>query len=152
MEYSCLKSIAHKHKSRVPKMIAKYQDGKGKWGIPYETKQGPKVCYSADYRECKASKDASDIIPITGLIHAHTNTTFESRLKAKQCELCDTTTATHYQIHHVHKVKDLKGKERWEQIMIAKKRKTMVLCTECHYKIHGKRVSPEGAKMGSRIP
>ena len=38
-------------------------------------------------------------------------------------------------------LKDLKGKAKWEQMMIAKQRKTMVLCKECHKKIHKKRVS-----------
>ena len=40
MEYSCLKTLAHKHKSTTSKMIKKYKDGKGGWAIPYETKQG----------------------------------------------------------------------------------------------------------------
>jgi hypothetical protein len=71
--------------------------------------------------------------------HAHyTNVnSFEKRLKAKTCELCgengDTTT---YEIHHIKKVKDLKGKEQWERAMIARKRKTLVVCKACHMKIH----------------
>ena len=55
-----------------------------------------------------------------------------------KCELCGKTDAEHYEIHHVRKVKDLKGKELWEQNMIAKRRKTIVVCRECHYKIHGR--------------
>ena len=51
----------------------------------------------------------------------------ESRLKAKQCELCGSTTADRYELHHVHKVKDLKGKAEWERCMIAKRRKTLVV-------------------------
>ena len=63
--------------------------------------------------------------------------TFEQRLKAKVCELCGTETAEQYEIHHVNKVKNLEGKKLWERVMIAKKRKTMVLCLDCHKKIHG---------------
>ena len=33
-------------------------------------------------------------------------------------------------------VENLKGKEPWEVMMIAKRRKTMVVCYECHKKIH----------------
>ena len=32
--------------------------------------------------------------------------------------------------------KNLKGKESWEVVMIAKRRKTMVVCYDCHQKIH----------------
>ena len=139
MKYSCLKTLAAKHKSSIGKITGKYKDGRGKWGIPYETKKGSKRCYFADYRQCKDSKNPSDIISQEAVIHCNSRTTFESRLKAKKCELCGTTEAEHYQIHHVHKMKDLKGKEKWEQIMIGKRRKTMVLCLECHNNIHHKK-------------
>ena len=39
-------------------------------------------------------------------------------------------------IHHVNKVKNLKGKQLWELAMIAKKRKTLAVCKDCHHKIH----------------
>lgn len=128
MEYSCLKTLASKHKCSCGQIKDKYKDGKGKWGIPYETKQGEKRCYFAQYAECKNVKNASDKISGKTTLYAYTKTSFESRLAAKVCELCGTTAAQSYEIHHVHKVKDLKGKELWEQVMIAKRRKTIVLC------------------------
>ena len=142
MEYSCLKTLAHKHKSKLKKVRDKFRQGK-RWGVPYETKQGPKRCYFADYRECKGSKQLDDVMPNTARISSLGRTSFESRLKARLCELCGTTDAKHYEIHHIHKVKDLKGKVYWEKVMIAKRRKTMVLCKECHYKIHGRRIPKE---------
>ena len=45
MEYSCLKTLASKHKTSLSKTIDKFNDGTGKWGIPYETKQGNKRRY-----------------------------------------------------------------------------------------------------------
>ena len=36
MEYSCLKTIANKHKTSVRKIIRQYKDGKT-WSIPYES-------------------------------------------------------------------------------------------------------------------
>jgi len=141
MEYSCLMTLAAKHKSSMSKIRVKYKDGNGKWGIPYETKKGKKRCYFADYRECKAV-NGQDAITRAELFNSYTRTTFESRLAAKSCELCGTTNAAHYEIHHIHKVKDLKGKARWEQVMIAKRRKTMVVCRACHKMIHnGNRVT-----------
>ena len=138
MEYSCLKTLASKHKCSCGQIKDKYKDGKGKWGIPYETKQGEKRCYFAQYAECKNVKNASDKISGKTTLYAYTKTSFESRLAAKVCELCGTTDAQSYEIHHVHKVKDLKGKELWEQVMIAKRRKTIVLCKKCHYAIHNR--------------
>ena len=141
MKYSCLKTLAHRHKSTVPKIITKFKDGSGNWGIHYETKQGNKRCYFANFRDSKKSNKFSDAIENTTLMYKNSRTLLDDRLSAKICELCGNTTAEHYEVHHVHKIKDLKGKEPWEQIMIAKKRKTMVLCRECHKKIHGKKSS-----------
>ena len=62
-------------------------------------------------------------------------TTLEKRLSAKICELCEKTDVS-LEIHHINKVKNLKGKQEWERIMIAKKRKTIAVCKACHYKIH----------------
>ena len=61
--------------------------------------------------------------------------TLENRLKAKVCELCGTTESDHYEVHHINKLKNLKGKERWEIAMIAKHRKTLVVCRDCHRSI-----------------
>ncbi|MFQ9915460.1 MAG: hypothetical protein ACLRWQ_02770 [Flavonifractor plautii] len=35
----------------------------------------------------------------------------------------------------MNKLKNLKGKERWEIAMIAKHRKTLVVCRNCHRSI-----------------
>lgn len=150
MEYSCLKTLAAKHKCSSGQIKDKYKDGQGRWGIPYATKNGEKRCYFAKYSECKGAKNASDKLPTEAILHTSVKTTFESRLAAKTCELCGATDAEHYEIHHVHKVKDLKGKEPWEQVMIGKRRKTMVVCKSCHYKIHN-RVLNEEAVMASRV-
>ena len=136
MEYSCLKTLAAKHKSSIRKVTKKFRDGKGKWGIPYETKEGWKRCYFADYTNCKKEKDPTDIISNATQILKYSVTTLEKRLKAKTCELCGTTESTHYEIHHINKVKNLKGKQLWERAMIAKRRKTLVVCVECHVAIH----------------
>ena len=49
---------------------------------------------------------------------------------------CGKTTSNQYEIHHVNKIRNLKGKEPWEIMMLSKRRKTMVVCWECHKKIH----------------
>ena len=135
MEYSCLKTLAGKHRSKVSKIRVMYKDGTGKWAIPYETKTGIKKMYFANYADCKGKK-FTDIVPQTAKNYSHAVTTLESRLKAKICEVCGCTENDRYEIHHVNKVKNLKGKSEWEKIMIAKRRKTIVVCHKCHMAIH----------------
>ena len=135
MEYSCLKTLAGKHRSKVSKIRAMYKDGTGKWAIPYETKTVIKKMYFANYADCKGKK-FTDIVPQTAKNYSHDVTTLESRLKAKICEVCGCTENDRYEIHHVNKVKNLKGKSEWEKIMIAKRRKTIVVCHKCHMAIH----------------
>lgn len=135
MEYSCLKTLAGKHRSKVSKIRAMYKDGTGKWAIPYETKTVIKKMYFANYADCKGKK-FTDIVPQTAKNYSHDVTTLESRLKAKICEVCGCTDSDRYEIHHVNKVKNLKGKSEWEKVMIAKRRKTIVVCHKCHMAIH----------------
>lgn len=136
MEYSCLKTLAFKHRCTIGKIKEKFSDKKGGWCIPYETKKGMKYLYLSKHSDCAKGKEASDTIPGMTMIHKHTRSTLESRLKAKTCELCGCTESRQFEIHHVNKLKNLKGKELWEVMMIAKRRKTMVVCYECHKKIH----------------
>ena len=135
MEYSCLKTLASKHKTSLSKIIDKFNDGAGKWGVPYETKLGNKRRYFANYADCKSKGSATDYISNAAVVYGYAVNTLENRLKAKVCELCGTTESDHYEVHHINKLKNLKGKERWEIAMIAKHRKTLVVCRECHRSI-----------------
>lgn len=136
MKFSCLKTLAAKHKSSISKVIAMYKDGKGDWGVPYETKTGAKRRYFAKYIDCKGVKNPTDIISNAAIIYGQSVTTLEKRLKAKVCELCGTTESDRYEVHHVNKLKNLKGREPWEIAMLAKRRKTLVVCEKCHHEIH----------------
>ena len=135
MEYSCLKTLASKHKTSLSRTIDKFNDGTGKWGIPYETKLGSKRRYFANYADCKGKGSATDYISNAAVVYGYAVNTLENRLKAKVCELCGTTESDHYEVHHINKLKNLKGKERWEIAMIAKHRKTLVVCRDCHRSI-----------------
>ena len=141
MEYSCLKTLASKHKTSLSRTIDKFNDGTGKWGIPYETKLGSKRRYFANYADCKGKAFATDYISNAAVVYGYAVNTLENRLKAKVCELCGTTESDHYEVHHINKLKNLKGKERWEIAMIAKHRKTLVVCRDCHRSIIHKKVS-----------
>ena len=56
------------------------------------------------------------------------------RLLAQQCELCGSEDQI--QVHHIRKLADLTGASRWEKVMAARRRKTLVVCLACHQKIH----------------
>lgn len=85
--------------------------------------------------KCKKAANFDEKIIDYAVIHASTRTTLESRLACGICELCGKTDVP-LEMHHVNKLKNLKGKEFWELMMIAKKRKTIAVCEECHCKIH----------------
>ena len=101
MEYSCLKTLAAKHKSSISKIKAKFKDGKGRWGVPYETKAGSKRRYFVKYAECRGAANPTDIVSNAAIVHRCSRTTLEARLKAKVCELCGATDSKAYEIHSV---------------------------------------------------
>lgn len=135
MEYSCLKTLAGKHGATSRKMLNKYHIKNSGWGISYDTKKGQKYRKFAKYQDCKNADSFNEVIVNFGARHAGMTTTFEQRLSAEVCELCGKTEVP-LEIHHVNKVKNLKGKQPWEIVMIAKKRKTLAVCKSCHHKIH----------------
>jgi len=65
------------------------------------------------------------------------------RLLAGKCELCDAEDVP-VQVHHIRQLADIdrpgrRPKSTWEKIMAARKRKTLVVCEDCHQAIHGGR-------------
>jgi hypothetical protein len=136
MEYSCLKTLAQKHKCRISHIKQKYKAGHS-WGVPYETKTGTKrmmIIKFSDYQ--KQLVFAKDVDIIAHHAHYANANSLDKRLMAKKCELCGATDAGSYEIHHVNKLKNLTGKAQWERAMIARKRKTLIVCKKCHVGIH----------------
>lgn len=61
------------------------------------------------------------------------------RLLARECELCDSKVPC--EVHHIRKLADLRRpgqreKPLWVRRMAARRRKTLVVCQECHEQIH----------------
>lgn len=136
MEYSCLKTLACKHKSSVRKMIRLYKDGKT-WSVPYETVKGTKRVRPVKAADCKKNKANA----ATDIVFSRTRyawkSTIRQRLNARICELCGTRTAELYEVHVVRNLSEL-GDLDWELAMKAKRRKTLVVCPACHNRIHGR--------------
>ena len=136
MEYSCLKTLACKHKSSIRKIIRQYKDGKT-WSVPYETVNGTKRVRPVKVADCKKNKANA----ATDMVFRRTKyawkTTIRQRLNARVCELCGTKTAELYEVHVVRSLNEL-GNLDWELTMKAKRRKTLVVCPDCHSRIHRK--------------
>ena len=131
MEYSCLKTIANKHKTSVRKIIRQYKDGKT-WSIPYETKSGTKRMKPVKIADCKKGFLTDTIFQRQKY---NWKTTIRQRLNAHVCELCGSKTAQLYEVHVVRNLNEL-GNSQWETVMKSKRRKTLVVCSECHGRIH----------------
>jgi hypothetical protein len=61
------------------------------------------------------------------------------RLLADTCELCKSTHQV--EVHHIRKLADLHkpgriDKPLWVRVMAARRRKTLIVCRECHQAIH----------------
>ena len=134
MKFPRMNSGRQTRRNFLPNGVDK-KENTGKWGVPYETKLGSKRRYFANYADCKGKGSATDYISNAAVVYGYAVNTLENRLKAKVCELCGTTESDHYEVHHINKLKNLKGKERWEIAMIAKHRKTLVVCRNCHRSI-----------------
>ena len=77
------------------------------------------------------------------------------RLLANSCELCGSTM--HCEVHHIRKMADLHvkgGREKpdWMKAMMAKRRKTLVVCRSCHDDIHAGRPIGRRKELESRVP
>ena len=146
---SMLKTLAAKHHGTVTQMAARHR-------AKIETSDGPRTCYEA--RKHRTGK--KDLVARFGgislrqdrraVIHdpapgpaPYPRKELISRLRKRECELCETgTTVT------VHQVTGLKalgeprpGQPAWAALMAKIRRKTLIVCTTCHDRIHANPVT-----------
>ena len=115
METSLLKTLACKHRSSINKPLV------ATWGGISLVHKRKAVIEDIPY---KVYGGRTELV---------------KRLLAEKCELCGSTK--NIEVHHIRKLADLKKKgqaevPKWVQIMSARKRKTLVVCRECHVAIH----------------
>ena len=136
MQYSMFKTFATKYRTSMRKIIVRLRIGKnfGVWFTDKKGKQKTRLFYNEGFARKPMQKTAAvDVIPNT--VKYSSTTSLMDRLSARQCELCGRT-GVDIEIHHVRKLKDLQGKNYWECFMIARNRKTLALCIDCHKKLH----------------
>lgn len=140
MEYSMYKTYATKYRTTKHNMIEKYRVNKD-FGVKYKTKDGKeKIClfYNEGFKRKDINRNA-DVDNVTDKRFYLGRTSLIQRLEASKCEFCGAENVP-IEIHHVRKLKELKGKEFWEQFMIARRRKTLALCHKCHVDLHNGRL------------
>ena len=153
MERSLTRTLAAKHKSTARKMRRRYKR-------VVETEHGPRVCLQVVVQRgngkhpllaqfggipLKRQRQAilTDKQPEPFRFH---RTELVKRLLADTCELCGSTVDV--EVHHIRALRDLnvKGqsrKSRWVELMAARRRKTLVVCRQCHLNIHSGRHNPQ---------
>ncbi len=139
-----LKTLAAKHKSTVTKMAARHR-------AKVITGDGPRTCFEAR-RKRRGKPDLvarfggiilrrnqraviTDPAPVTT---PYPRKELISRLRRRECELCETGTTV--AVHQVASLKTLgqpgPGQPAWAALMAKKRRKTLIVCADCHEHIH----------------
>lgn len=136
MKYSMYKTFACKYKTNVHEIKRRYCVG-DLFTVAYETRAGRKT--TTFYRDgFKRKEKATKFDNVSELPqfskYAKTNT-LKQRVERHTCELCNKD-CRNLEIHQVKKLKDLKGNAEWVLLMRKRRRKTLVVCPECHKRIH----------------
>jgi group II intron reverse transcriptase/maturase len=146
---SMLKTLAAKHKSTVTQMAARHR-------ATIITGDGPRTCFEARIRregkpdlvarfgEIPLKRDRRAVISDPAPVPAATpHKELIHRLRKRRCELCGhgTTVAA----HQVAKLADLgrpgPDQPAWAALMAKMRRKTLIVCADCHDHIHANPVA-----------
>ena len=147
MQVSLLKTLATKFKVPVSTIVEKYQaelvvDGKKYKGfqviIPRPDKKPLVATWGGISLEWNVKATLEEKMPTFYVGRAE----LVQRLLANYCEYCGDTEAL--EVHHVRAMKHLhehpgRPKPEWVKRMIARKRKTLILCRTCHDDLHAGR-------------
>ena len=134
--YSLFKTIASKRKRSLTNVVTDLKRPNEHY-LRYRFKDEWKTISIFQLKHMSKSVEAKDELPLTAYL-LHSGTELIRRIEAEQCEYCGNLDKP-VEVHHVRKLRDLKSKphlERWEKVMIARNRKTLILCISCHNLLH----------------
>lgn len=159
LKTSLLKTLANKYKSKVNRMAKKYQIATSEGKMLQATLSRPgKEPLTATYggfplKRIPRGQGAVDLT-YGRLWHKPATNRAEvvQRLLAGKCELCGSGEPM--EVHHIRKLADIdrvgrRPKADWEKVMAARRKKTLVVCQECHDDIHAGRYDGRSLKKGS---
>jgi RNA-directed DNA polymerase len=134
--YSLFKTLANKYKCKKSKVIPLLKRG-DEYIYRYQVngEQRERKIFQLKHLTTKP-KWIKDELPKEKFYLTAIRSELVKRMNAKKCEYCDTRDAL-VEVHHVQKLKDLNpNSTSWERVMIARRRKTLVLCRNCHTLLH----------------
>jgi group II intron reverse transcriptase/maturase len=144
MQQSLTKTLAAKYKVSVKQVYRKYQaswtvKGKPYTGLQVTVPRGEKPPLIAKWGGIPLTRNPQALLNDHPTPFWAARTELEKRLLADTCELCGSQDRV--EVHHIRALKDLHAKGRkdkplWVQVMIARRRKTLVLCWSCHRAVH----------------
>jgi group II intron reverse transcriptase/maturase len=145
MERSLTKTLSNKLRIRVPKVYDRYgatiRTNRGTYkGLEVRVEREGKKPLVAQWGGISLAWDKTATLNDQPYrVWNNDRTEVEKRLLASTCELCGSTE--NVQVHHVRALKDLRRKGRaekpeWVKKMAARRRKTLVVCHDCHVGIH----------------
>ena len=148
MEYSLYKTLACKYRTTKRRIIEKYRIGKD-IGVVFKDKAGRervRLLWKGSLARdpFPLGAEADTIHKLKGIILKRPS--LANRIKAGRCEWCGKETAE-LVMHQVRALKELDTRQPWAAFMKKINRKTLVVCQECHDRIH----SADCEKMESRI-
>lgn len=135
---SCAMTLAHKNRTTTQKVIASLKQPDGSWTykIP-DSKKVKEINFywlKRDFVAKSCREIQIDTIPNTYAITL-SRTELIKKLEANTCEYCGSQE--NVEVHHIHKMKDInRNEELWAVMMKSRNRKTIVLCRNCHHKLH----------------
>lgn len=137
MKYSFKKTLAYKYRTNVKEIMKRYTKD-GTLTVIYDTKreQGKRATlYNGPFTRVHKAPMGPDRGMETEIQKWRKPNSIKERMKTKRCELCGKMSKR-LEIHLVKKLKDLKGSQPWELVMIDMHRKTLIVCPDCHTTIH----------------
>lgn len=150
METSMLQTLAAKHNSTVSKMAARFK-------AKIDTPHGLRTCFEASVERTGRKPLVARFggIPLkrqkTAVLTdrvspgpVYPNKELIKRLQAGRCELCKRTD--NIEVHHVRALADLtrsgQPQPDWAKVMGQRRRKSLVVCGDCHDQIHAHTAAP----------
>lgn len=130
-EYSMYKTFALKYRITMTQAKLKYTRN-GEFKVPYETAKGTKYAtfYNGGFTKSKrAMPPEIDTIPEYANLYKPKE--LYKRYKNNKCELCGKENEN-VVVYQVASLKDLETKYEWQELMKKKRRKTLIVCDECH--------------------
>ncbi len=134
MKYSMYKTFAQKYRTTMSQIRKKYSKN-GHFSVRYYLKNGTTkdlTFYHGGFKKKNPMK-ITDLDNLPKFTYYATKTSLTDRLKAEKCELCGAVDKL--VMHHVRKLKNLQGKTPCEKQMMARKRKTIAICSKCNKKL-----------------